>query len=501
MPPFAPAPDAAPGVAVPPPPGGPSSFPSALSAPLPSTSAPWRTGSPNSPPSWTPRPIASSAWWPSSTGSGDGCREASGAAPSGSPGEPGWRPGAARERVRVARALEELPRISAALERGELSYSKARALTRVAHVESEERLLAVALHATAAQTERLVAGWARLDREAATAATAPMNGASAREAEALRHAARHLHLRPDPVDGSWILKGRLDPEVGMLLQKALELAGEALFRAESEAEPGAEPGRERTPAAARRADAVGLLAETALRAGVEASAPDAAAGTRTRTTGRADRFQVILHVSAETSGAGGRVTPERAALRPDALLPPATRDRLACDASRVVVREAPDGTPLDVGRRSRIVPPASGERWIFGTAGVAFRDAETASATPTTSSRGRTAGPPTSRTSSSFAAATTASSTRGVSAWSAWPVAPRAMPGHRVPPAGRHGLPGGPLLPGGPPKQLDRGPGHGRGRGRPGPCLGRPPPGSITPGSWAPTPIPPRGCAATRRPP
>jgi hypothetical protein len=274
-------------------------------------------------------------------------------------------PGAARERVRVARALEELPQVSAALERGELSYSKARALTRVARAESEERLLAVALHATAAQTERLVAGWARLDREAAGAAGAAevaMDRASAREAEALRHAARHLHLRQDLVDGSWILKGRLDPEVGMLLQKALELAGDALFRAESEPASGGE----RTPAPARRADAMGLLAETALRAGVEVAdaetetETEARTGTRTRTrtTGRADRFQVILHVSAETSGGDRGVAHERVALRPDALLPSATRDRLACDASRIEVREAPDGTPLDVGRRTRIVPPA-----------------------------------------------------------------------------------------------------------------------------------------------
>ena len=40
--------------------------------------------------------------------------------------------GAAREKVRTARALEKLPEVSAAMERGELSYSKARAITRVA---------------------------------------------------------------------------------------------------------------------------------------------------------------------------------------------------------------------------------------------------------------------------------------------------------------------------------------------------------------------------------
>src|SRR5216110_3644664 len=56
-----------------------------------------------------------------------------------------WRigldPGAARERVRVARALGSLPRLAQALARGELSYSKVRALTRVATPETEERLL------------------------------------------------------------------------------------------------------------------------------------------------------------------------------------------------------------------------------------------------------------------------------------------------------------------------------------------------------------------------
>jgi hypothetical protein len=52
---------------------------------------------------------------------------------------------AAREKVRVARALESLPRISAAMERGELSYSKIRAIARVADAATEELLLSIAL--------------------------------------------------------------------------------------------------------------------------------------------------------------------------------------------------------------------------------------------------------------------------------------------------------------------------------------------------------------------
>jgi hypothetical protein len=47
-----------------------------------------------------------------------------------------WRvgldPGAAREKMRVARALGALPLLSAAMLRGEISYSKVRALTRIA---------------------------------------------------------------------------------------------------------------------------------------------------------------------------------------------------------------------------------------------------------------------------------------------------------------------------------------------------------------------------------
>src|SRR5438093_8293595 len=58
-----------------------------------------------------------------------------------------WRVGfdsrAAREKVRVARALATLPEIDAALKAGRLSYSKVRALTRVATPETESTLLAV----------------------------------------------------------------------------------------------------------------------------------------------------------------------------------------------------------------------------------------------------------------------------------------------------------------------------------------------------------------------
>lgn len=69
--------------------------------------------------------------------------------------------GAAREKVRVARALESLPRVSAAMARGELSYSKVRAITRVACAETEELLLSIALHGTANHVEKTVSGFRR----------------------------------------------------------------------------------------------------------------------------------------------------------------------------------------------------------------------------------------------------------------------------------------------------------------------------------------------------
>jgi hypothetical protein len=134
----------------------------------------------------------------------------------------GLEPGAAREWVRVARALGTLSRLAQALARGEISYSKVRAVTRVATPETEERLLAVAKAGTAAQVERIVRGWRRVDRQA-----------EAREA-ARRHASRGLHVYQDE-DGMMIVRGRLAPEVGALLTQALTAAREKLY----EQQPGA----------------------------------------------------------------------------------------------------------------------------------------------------------------------------------------------------------------------------------------------------------------------
>src|SRR5437870_10269373 len=114
--------------------------------------------------------------------------------------------GAARERVRVARALGSLPRIAEALARGELSYAKVRAITRVATPETEVRLLGVGRAGTAAHVERIVRGWRCVDRRA-----------EAREA-AQRHRSRGLRVYQD-TDGMVVVKGRLEPEGGAVLMQ------------------------------------------------------------------------------------------------------------------------------------------------------------------------------------------------------------------------------------------------------------------------------------------
>lgn len=132
-----------------------------------------------------------------------------------------WRTGidlgAAREKVRVAHALEVLPVISGAMERGELSYAKVRALTRIATPDNERQLLDVALAGTAAHVERIVRAWRRVDRIEAARMTER------------RHHARHVTTWVDE-DGMVVIRGRLTPEIGAIVQRALESAADELFR-------------------------------------------------------------------------------------------------------------------------------------------------------------------------------------------------------------------------------------------------------------------------------
>jgi hypothetical protein len=231
-----------------------------------------------------------------------------------------WRtgiaPGAAREKVRVARALACLPQIGEEMRKGVLSYAKVRALSRIATPENERQLLDVALSATAAQVEKIVRAWRRVDR------------VEEQVEDERRHSARNLTLYIDD-DGSYVIRGRLDPETGALLERALEAA------ADSQNAAGAATCKQ------RRADALHRIAELALE-------------NTLQKTGRESRFQVVVHVDSdallERSSSGQCVIGD--AIRVSA----ETARRLACDCTRVAMTHDGAGDVLDVGRKSRSVP-------------------------------------------------------------------------------------------------------------------------------------------------
>jgi hypothetical protein len=241
-----------------------------------------------------------------------------------------WRVGlgscAAGEHVRVARALGTLPLLAQALACGELSYSKVRDLTRVARPDTEAQLLAIGREGTAEHVRRLVRAWRRMDHKA-----------EAREA-AQQHAGRALQVFPDE-DGTVRIRGRLAPEVGALLLKALAAARETLYQRRHEQAPEADP----PTMEQQQADALALLAETALHHELDPGAPG-------------ERYQVVVHVDAAVLA--DAEAPGQSVLEDGGRLPAGSSQRLACDASRVVMRHDADGRVVEVGARTRTIPPA-----------------------------------------------------------------------------------------------------------------------------------------------
>lgn len=223
-----------------------------------------------------------------------------------------WRcaltPRAAREHVRVARSLDGLPAIHASFARGELSYAKVRALTRVATALTERELLELARVLTAAQLERTVRAYRRVSTDEARAQ--------------LDDASLSVFWNPD---GSLEIHGRLAPEDGALLLRALDAQRDSLWQ---ESRGSAEP---RPARQASNAEALIAVAEASL-----------AAGESGRTGG--ERYQVVVHAdeaALASDGEGGCELEDGSALAPE------TARRLACDAS--LVRN---------GRRSRTIPSA-----------------------------------------------------------------------------------------------------------------------------------------------
>jgi hypothetical protein len=251
-----------------------------------------------------------------------------------------WRCGiglnAAREKVRVAHALKDLPAISSAFESGQLSFSKVRALTRIADGANEVELLELAFHATAAQVEKLVRAYRYVDGHAGRLAE--------REQAMARHAARELNYYHDE-DGSLVIRARLPAEEGAVVLQALNAAMDAQDTGgndDATTDVTAETSENGDRFAQRRADALTTMAETALRHGP---------GPQPST----ERYQVVVHVTAETLAADDA---GRCELDSGPRLAPDTARRIACDGNLLRIIDDAAGNPLDIGRKTRAVPPA-----------------------------------------------------------------------------------------------------------------------------------------------
>ncbi len=234
----------------------------------------------------------------------------------------GWTCGigavAAREQMRVAHALVGLPDTAAAFSCGCISYSKVRALSRVATRETEGFFLNIAEHGTAGHLERIVRyakGGLALD-------------------DPQRPQAMVENIACDwyyDDDSMLVRRASLMPDDGARLVTALNAMQQHVPSA---------------PAAARRAMALAAVAEAAVGAEPKGAVPE-----------------IVVHVRAPiaeigTGHAAGASAEASAYIDGGEAIPRATLERLCCDAGVVQLMEGEHGEPLSIGRRSRIVPPA-----------------------------------------------------------------------------------------------------------------------------------------------
>jgi hypothetical protein len=227
----------------------------------------------------------------------------------------------AREYVRVAEVLQELPAIRDSFRRGELPFTKVRTLIRVATPASEQGLLELAAALSASQLERALRAFRRLRSE------------EAGETHALEYVDYHW-----AEDGSLFLRARLPAEEGTLLVRALEAARERVRERRREERHEEQEATDFEPPRDLRVEALVELAGAAL------SSPEERASESAR---------LVVHVDAAALAAEG---PGRTELEAGPVISPETARRLGCDAERLTVIER-DGLPVSVGRTRRSVPP------------------------------------------------------------------------------------------------------------------------------------------------
>jgi len=239
----------------------------------------------------------------------------------------GFGMNSARERLRVAHALGGLPRISERFSEGAISYSKVRAITRVADENNEEYLLMVAHHGTAHYVERLVAQYRRAKKLQDT------------EFAMDQYRQREVSYYYDH-DGCLVMKARIPADQGELIIKALEMAMDENYVGAASA-----ANEELEPIAARRADALCEIAETFMNNSENSGST-------------ADRYQVIVHVTAETHARARQLAGDvHPSLENGPHVTAETSRRIACDCCATNIKEDENGEPLSIGRRSRSIPP------------------------------------------------------------------------------------------------------------------------------------------------
>jgi Domain of unknown function (DUF222) len=232
--------------------------------------------------------------------------------------------GLAASQVRLARSLAHMPRTFEALGAGEISRSAAGLLASAYEAapeqfaNSEQMLLQAAGTLSLAGLQRAVGYW----RQAADAEAAA-------EHEDRRFDRRHLHLS-STLGGMVRIDGDLDPETGQHVLSALRALIDAEVRADRDP---------RTPAQ-QRADALGTIC----RAYLDRS---------DRPTVGGERPHIVVMVDLETLE---RRAPGRCELADTGPITPEAARRWACDAdvSRVITDGA--SVPLDLGRKTKVVP-------------------------------------------------------------------------------------------------------------------------------------------------
>ena len=265
--------------------------------------------------------------------------------------------GTARDQVRVAHRLERLPLTAAEFAQGRLSYSKVRAICRVATPATESDLVHAGLHAPAAHLEALVRALTHIgvdddghDR---------VVGRGEPDRSLLR-----AQWRWDD-DGCLVMEARLSPEDGAMLLAAAQATAVALHSTSTLDGGGDEPP---DPVVNIRGATSGMFSSTVM--GELARAALQGLPQMTGAAGQAPGGEIIVHVDADlltglrtqleaTAGPTAAATPEQHAAPARCHLDNGpgialeTIEKMACDGGIRLTTHASDGRTLDVGRRRR----------------------------------------------------------------------------------------------------------------------------------------------------